>query len=74
MLRNIVGFNKSLFSMRSNNSEIFFIELKMSYRIALLFNLIIIFIIFGFIFFKDFIYYASFYSQPIFVDEMFSDF
>ena len=46
----------------------------MSYRIALLFNLIIIFIIFGFIFFKDFIYYASFYSQPIFVDEMFSDF
>ena len=60
--------------MRSNNSEIFFIELKMSYRIALLFNLIIIFIIFGFIFFKDFIYYASFYSQPIFVDEMFSDF
>lgn len=66
MLRNIIGFNLEIFSLRSNDTIYSFIELKLSYAIALILNSIVLLIVFSFIFFKDFIYLFSFFEKPLY--------
>jgi len=69
ILRNLVGNNLNLFGARVRDASIYFVELKVTYRMALIFNFLIIFIIFGFIFYKDFLLSTNFFETPIFVDD-----
>lgn len=69
MLWNIIGFNANLFWTWFRNFTLHYIELKISYWIALLFNLLVIFIIFGFVFFLEFNVIFQYYAFPIYIGE-----
>lgn len=65
----MVGNNLNLFGARIRDASVYFIELKVTYRMALIFNFLIIFITFGFIFYKDFLLSTNFFETPVFVDD-----
>lgn len=66
MLRNIIGFNRNDYFLRSTDFSLSLIELKLSYNIGWLFNFVIILINLSFIFYKDFIFIFSFYEDPLY--------
>lgn len=69
ILRNLVGNNLNLFISWTRDNSVYSIELKVTYWMALIFNFLIIFITFGFIFYKDFLLSVNFFHQPIFISE-----
>ena len=69
MLWNIIGFNFELFNYRFREQLPTFLDVKMSYRTAWLFNVLIVLIIFSFFFYNDFISFFAYYSNPLFIDE-----
>lgn len=66
MLRNIIGFNKDDYFFRSSEVTISLLELRLTYIVGWLFNIVIILITLSFIFYKDFIYLFSFFENPIY--------